>query len=145
VIRHIFPNGTVSTISWHEERRFRWRYWYDFDFCNRCRRFWNFVHGIKKVFENGSVLTLAGSPTRGYLDGPPNFAKFSWPNGLLIDENSNMMSSTQLFGNWTRWKCHNVFRLDFSGNPTFLRAVTFQLFQPRYLCRIRSGDLISLP
>jgi hypothetical protein len=44
---------------------------------------------IRKVTPDGVVSTIAGS-TAGYLDGPGDIAKFSWPAGLGIDSKGNI-------------------------------------------------------
>lgn len=38
--------------------------------------------GLKLGFGAGAIKTLAGSGTRGYQDGGPSVARFSWPYGV---------------------------------------------------------------
>lgn len=39
-------------------------------------------HAIRRVLASGTVTTLAGNGTSGYIDGPGPDARFSWPSAL---------------------------------------------------------------
>ena len=45
---------------------------------------------IRKVDSRGSVTTVAGSGTEGYLDGPGTSARFSGPSGIAVDVAGNL-------------------------------------------------------
>jgi sugar lactone lactonase YvrE len=47
-------------------------------------------HKIRKITSNGTVNTLAGSGTQGYIDGSASSAQFSYPTGVAVDINGNV-------------------------------------------------------
>jgi sugar lactone lactonase YvrE len=50
-----------------------------------------FNHAIRKVTPQGYVTTIAGGSGQGYLDGPAGQAKFSWPSGIAVDGQGNIL------------------------------------------------------
>ncbi len=46
-------------------------------------------HSIRKISASGSVTTIAGNGTQGYLDGAGSNARFASPTGLAISSNGN--------------------------------------------------------
>ena len=47
-------------------------------------------HKIRKMTPDGSVVTVAGTGTPGYSDGPALSAKFRLPKHLVLDTGGNM-------------------------------------------------------
>ena len=47
-------------------------------------------HRIRKITQNGTVTTLAGSSPRGFADGNSLTAKFSYPIAICIDSSNNI-------------------------------------------------------
>ncbi len=44
-------------------------------------------HRIRKIQYNGVVITISGSGTAGYVDGPPASAQFDYPRGICRNKN----------------------------------------------------------
>lgn len=49
-----------------------------------------FNQRIRKISTTGQVSTLAGSGTRGYAEGDPQTAQFSYPAGVAVDAQGNV-------------------------------------------------------
>lgn len=47
-------------------------------------------HCIRKIFPDGSVITLAGTGVAGNADGPGSAAQFSSPNSIVVDAAGNL-------------------------------------------------------
>jgi len=48
---------------------------------------------IRRIDPDGSMITLAGSPARGNLDGAGLSAQFNTPQGIAIDNSGNLYVS----------------------------------------------------
>jgi sugar lactone lactonase YvrE len=47
-------------------------------------------HRIRKITTSGTVSTLAGTGTAGFLNGPGSSAKFKYPRGVAVDSAGNV-------------------------------------------------------
>ncbi len=47
-------------------------------------------NAVRKIMQDGRVLTLAGGPEQGFRDGSRGNARFSWPTGIAIDKQGNI-------------------------------------------------------
>ncbi|ACU03574.1 IPT/TIG domain-containing protein [Pedobacter heparinus] len=56
----------------------------------------NTAHRIRKVSPSGTVTTLAGDGTAGYLDATGVQAKFRNPSGLTVDQQGNIIVADRL-------------------------------------------------
>jgi sugar lactone lactonase YvrE len=45
---------------------------------------------IREITSAGNVITVAGSGTAGYQDGPGGSAEFNFPEGMVLDGNGNL-------------------------------------------------------
>lgn len=45
---------------------------------------------IREITTGGNVITVAGSGVNGYQDGPVTMAKFSHPEGIVVDASGNL-------------------------------------------------------
>lgn len=50
---------------------------------------------IRKITTTGQISTLAGDGTRGYMEGDPKTAKFTFPGGVAVDKQGNVYVSDQ--------------------------------------------------
>lgn len=48
-------------------------------------------HAIRRVTAKGVVTTLAGSGSSGYLNGASNVARFSYPRGLMVQNDGSLL------------------------------------------------------
>jgi hypothetical protein len=65
---------------------------------------------IREIRINGTVITIAGNGTAGYLDASGTSAEFNYPRGLCIDKNRNLYVADS-------WN-HRIRKIDPSGNVT---------------------------
>ena len=67
-------------------------------------------HRIRKISVNGTVSTIAGSGTAGYMDGTAGVARFDFPRGICIDKQGNLY----IGDSWN----HRIRKIDNMGNVT---------------------------
>ncbi len=88
-VRKISPDGLVSSISVESDARFSTAQGVAVD------RFGDLYvtvgDSIRKIRSDGRVTTLAGSGTRGSIDGPGDIAWFSYPVGIALDSQGNVL------------------------------------------------------
>jgi len=99
-IRKITPDGDVSTLAGNGQQGFEDGIGTDAQFflplglaTDNVGNIYvadTFNHRIRKITPEGVVSTLAGNGQQGFEDGIGTNAKFSQPNGLIIDSSGNV-------------------------------------------------------
>jgi hypothetical protein len=74
------------------------------------------VHRIRKISSTGSVTTIAGDATSGYLEGPFITAKFNDPQGIAVSNNGIVYIADR--GNNRIRKIENLTVFTVSGSST---------------------------
>lgn len=100
-IRKITPNGEVTTLAGGSigstdgiggNAKFTWPRGITIDSSDNLYVCDSHNHKIRKITPNGDVTTIAGS-TQGFANGSVNIAKFSFPQGIAIDDSDNLYIS----------------------------------------------------
>lgn len=103
----------------------------------------NLNHRIKRMDSTGTVVTIAGSGTAGFSDGPALAAQFNEPKSLVVDDGGDVYVAD--YENHCIRKISNGWVSTLAGTGIagdgIGAASTAQLFRPRDLCLDSSGAL----
>ena len=97
LIRMVSPDGTVTTLTgttegYDDGPRATAKLYSPFNVAvmpNGSLVVSEYSHRIRLVAPDGTVSTLAGNGTNGFLDGPAATAQFSWPRAAIVLKSSN--------------------------------------------------------
>ncbi|MGN8055127.1 DUF6443 domain-containing protein [Pedobacter sp. 22163] len=121
-IRKITPGGTVSTFAGTGgagnvngaglSSSFRNPMGLSFDVSGNLYVADRLNHSIRKITPSGTVSTLAGNGTAGFVNGAGSGASFNYPNGVAVDASGNVFVADQ--------QNHSIRKVSGSGAVTTL-------------------------